>query len=413
MKIGIVTTWFERGAAYVSKQFMETLQSLGHEVFIFARGGESFAKDDLKWNLDNVTWNKFLYSPINTDIAKKQYEDWLKANKIEAVIFNEQHYWAPIIWTKKLNIPTIAYIDYYTKETMPIFEIYDQLWCNTKRHFSVFNWHSGAKYIPWGTNIKLYGSHPDNTEYTKIADKRVFFHSAGMNPHRKGTDLFLRSLAKIDDIELEKCQIVIHTQVDLIKAFPNLKQQIELLQSAGLLLIIHKTVSAPGLYYLGDAYVYPTRLEGIGLTIAEAMAAGLPVIISDEQPMNEFVYDNYPFLVDIESEGTRGDGYFWPEIEVSITSLAQKISTIINLPESELTLLKSHCIEHAKTKLNFSENISELKNCISTIELQPLNESLISMVKRIDKKNNHVFLNAQAFFRLLFSFYKRCKKLSR
>ncbi len=75
---------------------------------------------------------------------------------------------------------------------------------------------------------------------------------------------------------------------------------------------------------MGDVYVYPTRLEGIGLTIAEAMAAGLPVIIPDEQPMNEFVYDDYPLLVGIESEGTRDDGYFWPEIEVSTTSLAKK-----------------------------------------------------------------------------------------
>jgi len=413
MKIGIVTTWFERGAAYVSKQFMETLQSLGHDVFIYARGGEKFANDDESWALPNVTWNEFLYSPINTDIAKKQYQTWLKTNKIDAVIFNEQHYWAPIIWTKQLDIPAIAYIDYYTQTTLPIFEIYDQLWCNTKRHFSAFNWHNGAKYIPWGTNIALYSARPKSAEYEKTAVKRTFFHSAGMNPHRKGTDLFLQSLTKVDESELAKCQVIIHTQVDLIKTFPNLKQQIERLQSAGKLVIIHKTVSAPGLYYLGDVYVYPTRLEGIGLTIAEAMAAGLPVIIPDEQPMNEFVYDHYPFLVDIASKGTRDDGYFWPEVEVSIMSLAQKISTIINLPEGELVQLKKSCAEHANTQLNFNENMAELERCINAIEFNALNDDLIAMVNKIDKKNNHIFLNAQPFFRLLFSCYKHFKKLSR
>ena len=37
MHIGIVTTWFERGAAYVSRQYRDALAGQ-HTVFIFARG---------------------------------------------------------------------------------------------------------------------------------------------------------------------------------------------------------------------------------------------------------------------------------------------------------------------------------------------------------------------------------------
>ena len=33
MKVGIVTTWFERGAAYVSRQYAQLLEA-DHEVFI-------------------------------------------------------------------------------------------------------------------------------------------------------------------------------------------------------------------------------------------------------------------------------------------------------------------------------------------------------------------------------------------
>ena len=57
MNIGIVTTWFERGAAYVSRQFMDVL-SKGNNVFIYARGGEAYAIDNPKWNLPNVHWGK-------------------------------------------------------------------------------------------------------------------------------------------------------------------------------------------------------------------------------------------------------------------------------------------------------------------------------------------------------------------
>ena len=57
MKIGIVTTWFERGAAYVSKQFMDVLQKTD-EVFIYARGGEKYAIGNPLWDLPNVWWGK-------------------------------------------------------------------------------------------------------------------------------------------------------------------------------------------------------------------------------------------------------------------------------------------------------------------------------------------------------------------
>ena len=57
MRIGIVTTWFERGAAYVSRQFMELLQKTD-EVFVYARGGEKYALGNPKWDLPNVHWGK-------------------------------------------------------------------------------------------------------------------------------------------------------------------------------------------------------------------------------------------------------------------------------------------------------------------------------------------------------------------
>ena len=57
MNIGIVTTWFERGAAYVSRQFKDAL-SAQNNVFIYARGGESYAKGDPDWDDANVFWSK-------------------------------------------------------------------------------------------------------------------------------------------------------------------------------------------------------------------------------------------------------------------------------------------------------------------------------------------------------------------
>ena len=55
MNIGIVTTWFERGAAYVSKQYKDSLEECGHKVFIYSRGGEKASeKKDKKWQGDDI-----------------------------------------------------------------------------------------------------------------------------------------------------------------------------------------------------------------------------------------------------------------------------------------------------------------------------------------------------------------------
>lgn len=92
MKIGIVTTWFERGAAYVSRQFMELLQSTD-EVFIYARGGEKYAKGDPRWDLPNVWWGKksnpksILYGDRYID--KNDFHKWIRKNEIQLVLFNQ------------------------------------------------------------------------------------------------------------------------------------------------------------------------------------------------------------------------------------------------------------------------------------------------------------------------------------
>ncbi len=119
MNIGIVTTWFERGAAYVSRAYRDTLLNGGHDVFIFARGGEKYAEGDAEWDGPSVMWST-RYNPISrvtkynrNYINPLQLEEWLHKNKIDIVIFNEEHGVECVSKVAGLGYVVGAYIDYY------------------------------------------------------------------------------------------------------------------------------------------------------------------------------------------------------------------------------------------------------------------------------------------------------------
>lgn len=350
MNIGIVTTWFERGAAYVSKQFEDVLAK-ENNVFIYARGGEKYAKGDPKWDKANVTWGKrnLLYTP--TQINIKHLREWIKSNSIDVILFNEQHEWAPVIECSKMDIIIGSYIDYYKKETVPLFGIYDFLICNTKRHHSVFDWHPQAFYVPWGTDTDTFKP----KECPRYDNKLVFFHSCGMNPKRKGTDILLEALNKTNR---NKAKLIIHTQVNMKSFFPEKSKLIDKFLYEGSLEIIEKSVHAPGLYYLGDVYVYPTRLEGIGLTIAEAISCGLPVIVTNQQPMNEFVKSpDAGRLIEVRHEKIRGDNYYWPQSISDVQSLVDQMEFYIANKEN-IKRFKENARKYAIDNLDWSKNLT-------------------------------------------------------
>ncbi|HEY1240621.1 MAG TPA: hypothetical protein VGF16_08690, partial [Bryobacteraceae bacterium] len=244
MRIGIVTTWFERGAAYVSRQYRRVLEK-EHTVFIYARGGEERAASNPEWDDERVTWGKLPVVPLAHSVELNDFAGWVKRNALDIVFFNEQHWWEPVILCASLGVIAGSYVDYYTEQTVPLFGCYDFLICNTRRHYSVFDWHPQSFYVPWGTEVNVF--QPQTLEPVEPG-KVVFFHSAGMNPVRKGTDLLIEAFAAVAG----PARLVIHTQMDVGSLFPRLRTKLDDLRKHGRIEYIEKSVPAPGLYHLGD-----------------------------------------------------------------------------------------------------------------------------------------------------------------
>jgi len=381
MKIGIVTTWQERGAAYVSRQYRDLLKK-DHEVFIYARGGEGYASGDKNWDDGSVTWGQKIpiHMPAAIDLA--DFKKWLLKNKLEIIFFNEQQWWDPVLLCQEMGIKTGAYIDYYTPETVPFFKIYDFLTCNTLRHYDVFKWHPGAAYISWGTDINLFRPIKAGLANDNLV---TFFHSAGFSPERKGTDLILRAFARI----LGQAKLIIHTQIDLKKAYPDLADLISSLLKNKKLELYHKTVPAPGLYHLGDVYVYPSRLDGLGLSLPEALACGLALITSDNSPMKEFFSPEFGRLIRISYFKPRSDDYYWPIGEPDEEDLCRQLQYYANNPE----LVKEQKIKaraYAENNLDWAKNAAGLTKIFSESTLNPNSqEAVIKKIKIYESKRSN------------------------
>lgn len=408
MNIGIVTTWFDRGAAYVSRQYRDVLKN-DFQVLIYARGGEKKAKGDPIWDGDYVTWSPDKLFDEPTSFNLTHFRKWLTVNRIGLVIFNEQWWWPPVLLCNELGVKTVAYVDYYTEDTVELFGCYDLIICNTKRHFSVFEWHPKCVFVPWGTDINLFSPKAINNIESDVV---TFFHSCGMNPYRKGVDLLLLAFETLARDGLKhQAKLCLHSQVDLMTWFPKLKSLVDHLVERNLLEIIVETIPPPGLYAMGDVYVYPTRLEGIGLTIPEALASGLPVIVPNSPPMSEFVEDfKNGILVGVKHFIARADGYYWPQSIVDIDHLAASMGHFLT-HQRRLGEFKRSARLFAERELDWSANAKGLSEMLRKLEKRSSDQASDATSKAIQYTKSRT--SVQARWPTLFSIYYKYRMMIR
>ena len=374
-RIGIVTTWFDCGAGYVARQYLNALSSV-HDVFIYVRGGRHDSTEDPFWDSPQVTRAPRSSTPIITWVDRSHFVMWIETNRIDLVLFNEQRWWPPVQWCNDLGIVTAAYVDYYTSQTVPLFALYDLLICNTKRHYSVFSWHPNCCYVPWGTETEIFrpsGVHLADPDFV------TFFHSAALSPRRKGTDLVIRAFNKV----VGPARLILHAQLDLGRAMPRLRRMMLRLTREKRLKVLTQTVPAPGLYHLGDVYVYPSRLDGIGLTVPEALACGLPVITSDHPPMNEFVNRSNGRLVPVQRMYPRRDGYYWEQCEVDEDVLSREMQHFVD-DAARAIEMKRRARVYAEEKLNWKQNSACLSGIIGSTTKR-VREASLDLQRRLDE----------------------------
>lgn len=375
MNIGIVTTWFASGAGYVSKTYADMLSD-DHDIFIYGRGGKRQLRSD-EWQKYDVTWG--WKHPCNTGIYTNHFKKWITKKNLHCVIFNEQRFWRPVIEAKKLGKLVGAYVDYYTQDTFELFRLYDFLICNTKRHYHVFKKHPNCLFLPWGVDTNVF----------RPVEKRFgfpvrFLISAGWDGtyakhspwlDRRGAGLAMRAFHRLKG----EAALTVLSQVPLSEC-PSEWQELVKGDTRIDFRCGHFREDA---YSHGDVYVYPSRLDGIGLTLPEALSSGLPAITTDSPPMNEFVtHQHNGLLVRPKEYRGRPDGYYWAESVPDEGALFEAMQYYVLHPEKVVEHGKS-ARQSAENKLSIQSNFGKLS---ATLNLMIQNRKIKSDDDQLYKK---------------------------
>jgi glycosyltransferase involved in cell wall biosynthesis len=321
LRIGFVSIWFERGQAYVTKILRDVIAQ-DHTAYLFARTGEVYNQKKLEttgfWNVPNMT----TYPEYR--IQPNAIKSWIKENKLDMVIFNEEYDWNLIRETKSCGVKVLTYLDYYKHEWQDHMAIYDAVLCSTYRTFDLLKPFCQAYYVGWGIDIDLFKPTNSSSEHT-------FFHNAGWLGigYRKMTPAVIVAFDVISK-HIEDISLFIHAQAPLER----LPQEIVSLVKSNPRIYYHvETVPAPGLYHLGNILLFPSKLEGLGLPLLEGLSCGLPALVANAPPMNEFVQNNVNGLwIDVSKSIIRQDNIAFPETIIKIQDLANKMILMARSP---------------------------------------------------------------------------------
>lgn len=332
MRVGIVTKWFTSGQAVVSRQIRSALDELGHETFILAKLGkgpraQQERVEDPIWDQPGVTHS------AEADIPEADYLAWARDNALEAVLCDQNDQFAEIAALRASGVKTIGrfvWESFAADDAGPAGEAYDVIYSLTRSE--------QERYRALGIESPLlvWGCHPElltlaeQAAAARQSDELVRFVVPGSfmgkrKPFPEIVESFVR--ARGDNLRL-----LIRGQVD--------RKANKLQKAAGgdprvvIELDDRPTDEHLRQFAACDVCLSPSRWEGLGLPLYEALAFGMPSITNDSPPMNEVVLDGVNGIcVDSVAWGEAGSGI--PAFDPDFAQLTAAIERLGDAGERE------------------------------------------------------------------------------
>lgn len=267
------------------------------------------------------------------EATEAQLNEYLDMCKPEVVIILETPFnfnFFKIMHDRGIKVVLIPMIDSISVEKFIPYEEYIDLVINfTKvgQKIYVERWLGGGMcgiHIPYPIDTEYFC--PTYCNLSGVEAEYTFAHSEGWGGagFRKGTDLIFTAFQQLCHISKDKPTMWVHGQPGEAQ-HSQLRKGVVTTQQEDLSDVID-------LYYKGEIYIAPSRREGLGLPILEAMACGLPVITTDASPMNEWFPEDYPLLVKVQCQTDLPYGDI-PMYTPSAFDLMKKMEFAYNNPK--------------------------------------------------------------------------------
>ena len=295
MRIGIVTKWFNRGQAFVSRYIRDALDAQGHETFILARPTRD--KGPMAAHVDRTgVWDQpGVTEASDWEVPFAEYESWIAENRIQAVHWDNCYQHEEIARIRETGVKTVGrfvWEMFSPEDAEPAKRAYDVLYsltrCERDRYAELG---IDSPYLRWGLHPELLEAAERATEagphpLAGDADTVTFYFPGALlgprKPHKEIVEAFTN--AKGDNLRL-----VFKAQLE--RRMKYLEKAAEADPRIDLVIDDMPTDEHLRLFASCDVCLGPSRWEGLGLFLYEAIAFGMPQITNDSPPMNEVVTD--------------------------------------------------------------------------------------------------------------------------
>ena len=327
MRIGVVTKWFNRGQPVVGRQLRSALDELGHETFVLARPKKEKGPRPGALDRDDV-WDQPRVTEASAyDVPGPEYEAWIADNGIEAIFCDQNYQFDELARLREGGVLTIGRFvwEHFTAEHVPgaraAFDVVYSLTHAERERYAGFGLET--PYVTWGCHPELIEIGEGAAAARVPGDTTTFVFPGGFLGHRKPLGPVLAAFERASG---DRLRLVIKAQVerkqlreaeDAAKRDPRIE-----LRLADLPTVEHLREVASC-----DVCLSPSRWEGLGLPLYEAIAFGQPAITNDAPPMNEAIHDGVNgLLVASTPDGTAKSGI--PALDPDVGELTSAIERL-------------------------------------------------------------------------------------
>lgn len=202
--------------------------------------------------------------------------------------------------------------------------------------------------VPNGVDLSVYA--PRGPRYRLQTKRSYKLLYVGGILSRKGLDVLLQAYTATFSSSDDICLVIKAAGVGTFYAdspfLEQIRQLVEDRATAEVELITDdfSDTQMAGLYRACDALVHSYRGEGFGMPIAEAMASGLPVVVTNHGACLDFCDDSNALLVSAREQYFESPaglppasvGYWWAEPDVNM--LGERMRWLFEHPEAGHTL---------------------------------------------------------------------------